>query len=102
MLGNPYLFYLRHVVLCSIGSTSGFGNSGLKPSGKPVCVITGTTSGLGRETARALLIDGKYEVVMGCRNVDKMQQVANEEGFNDLPGTYKILPLDLGSFDSTR
>lgn len=80
----------------------GFGNSGLKPSGKPVCVITGTTSGLGRETARALLIDGKYEVVMGCRNVDKMQQVANEEGFNDLPGTYKILPLDLGSFDSTR
>ena len=81
----------------------GFGNSGGKSSGrKPVCVITGTTSGLGRETARALLIDGKYEVVMACRNVDKMQQVANEEGFNDLPGTYKILPLDLGSFDSTR
>ena len=39
---------------------------------------------------------------MACRDVNKMQQVANEEGFNDLPGNYKILPLDLGSYDSTR
>lgn len=83
------------------GGLSG-SNGNFKSSGKPVCVITGTTSGLGLATAKALLTGGKYEVVMACRNVEKMEQVAVEEGLNDLPGTYKVLPLDLGSFASTK
>jgi protochlorophyllide reductase len=79
-----------------------FGGSSSSSSSKPVCVVTGTTSGLGKETARELLKLGKYEVVLANRNVEKMQQIALEEGFDKLPGKYTVLPLDLGSFSSTK
>ena len=52
------------------------------PSEKKVCVITGTTSGLGKETARALLNKGDYYVICACRDVEKMNQVAAAEGFD--------------------
>jgi hypothetical protein len=51
-------------------------------SAKKVCVITGTTSGLGKETTRALLNKGDYYVICACRDVEKMNQVAAAEGFN--------------------
>jgi len=70
------------------------------PANKKVCVITGTTSGLGKETMRSLLEDGNYYVVSACRDVEKMQQVAAEEGFDS--SSYTVLECDLGSFDSTR
>ena len=40
--------------------------------------------------------------MLACRDVEKMKAVAKEEGFDELPGKYTVLPLDLGSFDSTR
>ena len=52
------------------------------PTNKKVCVITGTTSGLGKETARALLNKGDYYVICACRDVAKMEEVAIAEGFN--------------------
>ena len=52
------------------------------PADKKVCVITGTTSGLGKETARALLSKGDYYVICACRDVEKMNQVAELEGFD--------------------
>ena len=70
------------------------------PANKKVCVITGTTSGLGKETMRSLLDDGNFYVVSACRDVEKMKQVAAEEGFD--PASYTVLECDLGSFDSTR
>jgi hypothetical protein len=71
---------------------------------KKVCVITGTSSGLGRKTAKALLktgyyyyeivcnnnnninekllkLLGKWHVIGACRDVDKMAAVAEEDGF---------------------
>ena len=42
------------------------------------------------------------KLVLACRDVEKMQSIALEEGFDDLPGKYTVLPLDLGSFQSTR
>jgi protochlorophyllide reductase len=56
--------------------------SGSIPKEKKVCVITGTTSGLGKETARALLNKGDYYVICACRDVEKMNQVAELEGFD--------------------
>ena len=80
------------------------GSSALKsssgPGNKPVCVITGTSSGLGKETAKALLKKGEYYVVCGCRDVEKMKQIADEEGFD--PKDYTILELELGSFNSVK
>ena len=52
------------------------------PADKKVCVITGTTSGLGKETARALLDMGDYYVIGACRDVEKMNEVAAKEGFD--------------------
>ena len=70
------------------------------PSGKKLAVVTGTTSGLGLETVRALLNKGDYHVVCANRDVDKMNEVAAREGLDTKSLT--VLPLDLGSFDSTR
>jgi protochlorophyllide reductase len=67
---------------------------------KNLCVITGTSSGLGRETLRALLKKGNYFVVCAVRDVKKMEEVIKMEGFDE--SSLKILELDLGSFDSTK
>ncbi len=83
-----------------------FGSMGSSPSkinvpkGKKLCVITGTSSGLGKETARSLIESGEYFVVCACRNVKKMEAVAKDMGFD--PSNYKVMELDLGSFESTR
>jgi protochlorophyllide reductase len=70
------------------------------PASKKICVITGTTSGLGKETARALLNRGDYYVVCACRDVEKMKKIATTEGFD--PKSYTVLDLDLGSLDSVK
>ena len=70
------------------------------PANKKICVITGTTSGLGKETLRSLLEDGSYYVVCACRNVDKMKQVALAEGYDSK--SFTVLECDLGSFESTK
>jgi len=70
------------------------------PANKKIAVVTGTTSGLGLETVRALLQRGDFHVVCANRDVEKMNSVAEREGFD--PKSYTTLELDLGSFDSTR
>mmetsp|Transcript_13335 Transcript_13335/g.12916 ORF Transcript_13335/g.12916 Transcript_13335/m.12916 type:complete len:398 (+) Transcript_13335:116-1309(+) len=76
------------------------GSSSKIPADKKVCVITGTTSGLGKETTRALLNKGDYYVICACRDVEKMNQVAEAEGFDK--DRFTVLELDLGSFDSVK
>ena len=76
------------------------GGSASIPAGKKIAVVTGTTSGLGLETTRALLNRGDFHVVCANRDVDKMKEVAEREGFDTK--SLSILPLDLGSFASTR
>lgn len=71
-----------------------------KAGGKKTVVLTGTSSGLGKATLKALAARGDYYVICGVRDVEKMQRVAQEMG---LPAdTYTIRYVDLASFDSVR
>jgi len=67
---------------------------------KAICVITGTSSGLGKQTCKALLETGKYHVVGAVRDVEKMKVVMEEEGFD--PKNFTPLKCDLNSFESVR
>lgn len=67
---------------------------------KKLCVITGTTSGLGKETAKALMETGEYFVICACRDVEKMEEVAEQEGFD--ANSYTVFDLDLSSFASVK
>jgi len=67
---------------------------------KKLCVVTGTSSGLGKMTARALLRTGEYHVIGACRDLDKMEAVAEMEEF-DL-SSFTAMHLDLESFDSVH
>lgn len=67
---------------------------------KKLVVITGASSGLGRKTAQALLRTGDYHVIGAVRDLDKMEVVAELDGFNmDL---FTPMHCELNSFDSVR
>ncbi len=74
-------------------------------SGRPlsdrVCVVTGPTSGIGKETARGLAALGAV-VVLACRNPEKGEAVRDEitrRGRND---GLAVMVLDLSSQASIR
>ena len=67
---------------------------------KKLCVITGTSSGLGKHTAAQLLKDGNWHVIGAVRDMDKMAAVAEVEGFD--MNNFTPMHCDLASFDSTR
>ncbi|MFI1381612.1 SDR family NAD(P)-dependent oxidoreductase [Embleya sp. NPDC020886] len=69
--------------------------AGLDPTGR-VIVITGGTSGLGRESARALAAAGA-RVVVTARDADK-----GRAAVADLPGKVEYAVLDLTSLASIR
>ena len=63
-------------------------------------MITGTSSGLGRQTATHLLNTGRWHVIGACRDLDKMSKVAEEDEFN--MKDFTPMELDLASFDSVK
>jgi protochlorophyllide reductase len=67
---------------------------------KSTVVITGTSSGVGLQAARALAQTGQWYVVMACRDLPKTQQAAQLVGIPD--DSYTILHLDLASLASVR
>lgn len=74
-------------------------------SGK-VCIVTGSNTGLGLETAKVLYSYGAT-VIMACRDVQKAEQAKNEVLKQELvfPNTKPqaiIMKLDLTSLDSVR
>mmetsp|Transcript_128497 Transcript_128497/g.399838 ORF Transcript_128497/g.399838 Transcript_128497/m.399838 type:complete len:644 (-) Transcript_128497:339-2270(-) len=73
---------------------------GSKFGDKKLAVITGTSSGLGRATARALLRTKKYHVIGGVRDLEKMSVVAELDGFDT--DDFTPMYLDLASFDSVQ
>ncbi len=73
---------------------------GIDLSGK-TCVITGASSGLGRESARALAAAGAH-VVLAARNPDALAQTARWIA-GEAPGArISTVPLDLTALASVR
>ncbi|MDX2256447.1 MAG: protochlorophyllide reductase [Pseudanabaenaceae cyanobacterium bins.39] len=66
---------------------------------KPTVIITGTSSGVGLWSAKALADKGWY-VIMACRNLSKTEKAAESVGIPK--DSYKIIPIDLGSLVSVR
>lgn len=65
----------------------------------PTVVITGASSGVGLQAARALSEKG-WHVVMACRDLPKTEAAAQSVGMK--PGSYTILPLDLADLSKVR
>lgn len=66
---------------------------------KPICIITGATSGLGAAAAHALAREGFYVVLLG-RSTDLLSKVV-EDIINKHPGAdAKMFEIDLMSFKS--
>lgn len=66
---------------------------------KPTVIITGASSGVGLQAAKALTNKGWF-VIMACRNISKAQQAAQEIGIST--DSYQIIHLDLASFGCVR
>jgi protochlorophyllide reductase len=67
---------------------------------KKLVVITGTSSGLGRKTAAALINTGQYHVVGAVRDLDKMELVAELDGFD--PKHFTAMHCELANYTSVR
>lgn len=67
---------------------------------KKLVVITGASSGLGRKTTAALLRTGQYHVIGAVRDLDKMEAVAELDGFPS--DRFTPMQCELNSFDSVR
>ena len=73
---------------------------GIELSGK-LAVITGATSGLGLETARALASKGAKVVILG-RNPEKLKNAENVLSDMNLAGEIDTALLDLADLDNVR
>jgi len=65
---------------------------------KKLLVVTGTSSGLGKMTARAALRTGDYHVIGAVRDLDKMEIVAEMEEFDK--DSFTAMECDLASYAS--
>ena len=65
------------------------------------CLITGTTHGIGRTTAREIAAAG-YRVVMACRDTNKASRVRDEIVTDTGNPDVHVLPCDLASLESVR
>jgi protochlorophyllide reductase len=69
-----------------------------------ICVITGTSSGLGRATLKQLTTeykgDDNFHVICAVRDPEKMEVIAE---MDEIPkDKYTVMPVDLASFKSVR
>lgn len=91
------------VLVCAVSLLGGVGDAsgqtGPEP-GQRVALVTGSTSGLGREVALRLAAGGAHVIIHG-RNVERGQEVVRQieaEG----RGSARFYRADLGSFDEVR
>ena len=66
---------------------------------KPTVAITGASSGVGLQAAKALS-DRGWHVVMACRDLAKAEKAAQSVGMPQ--DSYTIMHIDLASLDSVR
>src|SRR5207237_10617270 len=82
------------------GGTRGAASASMRAMQGKLVVITGATSGIGQETARALA-DMGARVVMINRNLQKAEAVA-EELRRTATGSIELVQGDMSSFESIR
>lgn len=70
-------------------------------STRKVCIITGSSSGLGLATAKKLVIKD-YHVVFACRDEDKTMPLLEKFRKESGKSNFEFMKLDLSSFDSIR
>ena len=79
-------------------------SEGVDLTGK-VALVTGVTSGIGKETARVLALRGAH-VILASRNVQKLNATKTylEESLasSGKSAKFSVLQLDLGDLDSVR
>jgi protochlorophyllide reductase len=63
-------------------------------------VITGASSGVGLQAAKALSQRKEWHVVMACRDLEKTKNAAQSLGM--APDSYSIIHLDVASLESVR
>jgi len=66
-----------------------------------VALITGANTGIGRETARKLALQGAH-VLIACRSAERAQPVVEAIRAEKADAKVELLSLDLGDFDSVR
>lgn len=66
------------------------------PPGRPVCVVTGATSGIG-EAAAGMLAEQGFCVILGCRSVARGEEVAQGIRSSQPSAAVHVLGLDLCS-----
>jgi NAD(P)-dependent dehydrogenase (short-subunit alcohol dehydrogenase family) len=66
-----------------------------------VCIVTGSNTGIGKETARGLAQLGA-KVILACRDVQKAEAARTEIAATTGRGDLEVMPLDLGSKASIR
>lgn len=66
-----------------------------------VCIVTGSNTGIGKETARGLAAKGAT-VVMACRDVAKAETARADIATTTGNDAVTVMPLDLGSLASVR
>lgn len=66
-----------------------------------VAIVTGSNTGLGYETARALAAKGAH-VVIAVRNLDKGRDAVDRIMASTPKADLKLQKLDVGSLDSVR
>jgi protochlorophyllide reductase len=67
---------------------------------KKIAVVTGTSSGLGRATAKHLLRTGEYHVIGAVRDLDKMEAIAELDEFD--MSCFTPMLCDLNDFACVR
>ena len=66
-----------------------------------VCIVTGSSSGLGLLTAKKLVEKG-FHVIFACRDEVKTMPILHNLKEESGRSNFEFMKLDLGSFDSIR
>eukprot|EP00934_Nitzschia_sp_Nitz4_P001577 Nitzschia sp. Nitz4//scaffold47_size129522//45336//46445//NITZ4_003546-RA/size129522-processed-gene-0.10-mRNA-1//1//CDS//3329552785//1577//frame0 len=89
-----------------VATTTPLESSLSSPTSTPVAVVTGSNTGIGFETARTLVLEYGWDVILACRSKDKalqaMEQIQLEAQGNSKAGKAIVLDpvLDLSDFSS--
>ena len=70
-------------------------------STQKVCIVTGSSSGLGLLTAEKLVAKDYY-VIFACRDESKTVRLIENLRERSGKSNFEFMELDLGSFDSIR